>query len=99
VASILIVHSFYAGGLYLASKNKPQKELLYFSLLLIFAAFSILVDEDKLLLGLFPIDAKWAFKLLYVSFAGTVYFVLKFIKHAFTINSSHFRVLFTLYGI
>lgn len=98
VAIILIVHSLYAFGLYFMSKNKLQKELIYFGLLLIFASFSILVDEDKLLTSLLPINAIWSLKLIYVSFAGTVYFILKFIRQIFNLKSPIFRLLFILYG-
>lgn len=97
VAIILIGHSLYAFGLYFMSKNKLQKELIYFGLLLIFAAFSILIDEDKLLLSLLPINAIWSLKLLYLSFAGTVYFILKFIKYVFDLTNPIFRWLFVLY--
>ncbi len=98
VAMILLVHSLYALGLYVMSKNKLQKELIYFGLLLIFAAFSILVDEDKLLVGLLPINATWSLKLIYLSFAGTVFFILKFIQYVFDLKSPVFRSLFILYG-
>ena len=99
VAMILIVHSLYAFGLYFITKNKLQKELVYFGLLLVFASFSILLDEDKLLINILPIDATWSLKLLYVSFAGTVYFILRFIKSVFRLTHPLFRVLFMLYSI
>lgn len=99
VVIVLIAHSVYAFGLYFMSKNKLQKELVYFGFLLIFASFSILVDDDKLLISLLPINAMWSLKLLYLSFAGTVYFILKFIKHAFNLNNPIFRWLFRLYVI
>lgn len=99
VSIILIVHSLYAVGLYFMNKGKRQKELIYFGLLLIFASFSILVDEDKLLFSLLPINAVWSLKLLYLSFAGTVYFILKFIKYVFNLKSSIFQIIFWIYGI
>jgi sensor histidine kinase YesM len=99
VVMILLVHSLYALGLYVMSKNKLQKELIYFGLLLIFAAFSILVDEDKLLSSLLPINATWSLKLIYFSFAGTVFFILKFIQYVFDLKSPIFRSLFISYGI
>ncbi len=98
VVSILLVHSLYAFGLYFISKDRLRKEIVYFGLLLIFAAFSIVVDEDKLLLTALPINATWSLKLLYLSFAGTVYFILKFIKHAFKLNNRVFLILFILYS-
>src|SRR5699024_3446822 len=91
--------SLYAFGLYFITKNKLQKELVYFGLLLVFASFSILLDEDKLLINILPIDATWSLKLLYVSFAGTVYFILRFIKSVFRLTHPLFRVLFMLYSI
>jgi len=97
VAIILIVHSIYAFGLYVMGKNKQRKELIYFGALLVFAAFSILVDEDKILISVLPIDATLSLKLLYVTFAGTVFFVLKFIHQVFNFKSNMFRWLYFLY--
>jgi len=99
VVIVLIGHSLYAFGLYFIGKNKLQKELIYFALLLIFAAFSILVDEDKLLISVLPINAVWSLKLLYISFAGTVYFILKFIQSSFCLKNPTFRILSSLYII
>src|SRR5699024_3853816 len=53
----------------------------------------------KLLINLLPINATWSLKLLYLSFAGTVYFILRFIKSVFHLTHPLFRVLFILYGI
>lgn len=99
VILILLVHSAYAFGLYIMGRNIFYKELTYFGLLLIFAAFSIIVDEDKLLLNFFPINAEWSLKLMYLSFAGTVFFILKFIKYVFKLRHALFRRLFITYGI
>lgn len=97
VAIILIVHSIYAFGFYVIGKNKQRKELIYFGALLVFATFSILVDEDKILISVLPIDATLSLKLLYVTFAGTVFFVLKFIHQVFNFKSVIFRWLYFLY--
>src|SRR5690625_684391 len=99
VALLIVVHGLYAFGLYIINRKQKQKELIYFGLLLIFAAFSTLVDDDKLLISALPIDATLSLKLLYLSFAGTVYFILKFIKYIFRIHHRLFKILFVLYGL
>lgn len=99
VAFLLIFHSVYAFGLYILNKGEKQKELIYFGLLLIFAAFSTLVDDDKLLISALSIDATLSLQLLYISFAGTVYFILRFIKYVFQLKHRLFTILFVLYGI
>lgn len=99
VALILIAHSLYAFGLYFIGKNILQKRLIYFGLLLIFAAFSILFDDDKPLISSLSINAIWSEKLIYISFAGTVYFILKLIQQIYRLNSPVFRWLFHLYHL
>ncbi|MEI3611269.1 hybrid sensor histidine kinase/response regulator [Pseudogracilibacillus sp. SO30301A] len=99
VVLILLVHSAYAFSLYMMGRSVYHKELIYFGLLLIFAAFSIIVDEDKILLNWFPINAEWSLKLIYLSFAGTVFFILKFIKYVFKLRHVFFRVLFETYSL
>ena len=99
VVLILLVHSAYAFGLYMMGRRVYHKELIYFGLLLIFAAFSIIVDEDKIVLNWFPINAEWSLKLIYLSFAGTVFFILKFIKYVFNLRYVLFRILFVTYSL
>lgn len=99
VALIFITHSLYAFGLYFMGKNMLKKELIYFAFLLIFAAFSIVVDDDRVLISALPIQAIWSEKLLYFSFAGTVYFILRFIQQVFHLKNPVFRWLFHLYHL
>lgn len=99
VALIMIIHSLYAFGLYLMGKHKHRKELIYYSLLILCSSFSILIDEDKLLVGLLPINATWSLKLIYLSFVGTLYFILKFNQSVFNVRNSVFQTLFILYGM
>ncbi|MFD1927804.1 ATP-binding protein [Sporosarcina siberiensis] len=98
VTIILLGHSLYAFSLYFINRYKRRKELIYFGAITFFAAFSILIDEDKLLLDLLPINAGWSYILLYVSFAGTLYFVLRFVKYMFNLQSIIFRWLFNAYA-
>ncbi|MCM3112795.1 hybrid sensor histidine kinase/response regulator [Lederbergia lenta] len=97
VCVILLLHGMYALGLYIIGKQ--QKELIYFSLLLVFAIFSILVDEDRILFSWLPIDIKWSMKLMYLSFAGVLFFMLAFIASAFSLKSRIIQVFLTLYSI
>src|SRR5690625_476318 len=78
-------------------RQAKRRELIYFGVLLIFASLSILVDEDKLLINFLSINATWSLKLLYFTFAGTLYFMLKFIKCVFNIKNFMFQLLFSLY--
>ncbi|MYL57734.1 response regulator [Virgibacillus halodenitrificans] len=99
IVVLLILHSIYALSLYIISRQTTKKELLFFGLLLVFGALSILVDEDKLLIQPFTIDSALAYQLLYFSFAGVLFFMLQFVKHVFLINSVMFRSLFILYPL
>lgn len=97
VCVILLLHGLYSFGLYIIGKQ--QKELIYFSLLLVFAIFSILVDEDRILFSWLPIDIKWSIKLMYLSFIGVLFFMLAFITSAFNLKSRIIQVFLTLYII
>src|SRR5690625_7644763 len=96
---LIVVHGLYAFGLYIINSKQNQRELIYFGLLLIFAAFSTLVDDDKLLISALPIDATLSLKLLYLSFAGTVYFILRFIIYIIRIHHRLFIIHTTIHKV
>ena len=95
---ILLTHSGYAFGLYLIGRSTYRKEFISFGFLMIFAALSIVVDEDKLLFHIFPMSELWQLRLLYGTFAGTLFFMLFFMKTAFTYKSRLFPILLSVYG-
>lgn len=94
----LLAHSVYAIGLFLIGR-RTQRELVYFGLLMFFAAFSIVLDEDKILLNVISINTTWRLKLLYIAFAGTLSFMLLFTKYVFHLKSYIFRILFSVYSL
>lgn len=99
VCAILLVHVIYALSLFFMNRDKHQKELIYFALLMIFAALSILIDDDKVLLSWLPINILWSQKLLYLSFAGVLFFMLKFIQTNFKLKNHIFNLLLSTYII
>ncbi|RKD25901.1 hypothetical protein BEP19_02945 [Ammoniphilus oxalaticus] len=98
VVGILLTHSLYAFVLYAMGRNR-QPELLYFGGVLLFASLSILVDDDKILLSLLPINVEWSLKWLYLTFAGTVFFILKFNQSVFQLKGALLRGLLFTYTI
>ncbi|WP_156476092.1 ATP-binding protein [Sporosarcina psychrophila] len=100
---ILLMHSVYTLVIFLLFGRK--KELVFLSLTFLCAAISILIDDDKLLLYLFPaISWTWWVKLLYLSYASSVFFMLQFFKQILMENSIHktrisipFKALTVLY--
>lgn len=72
---ILALHGVYAGILYLF--NRRQKLFLYLFLLMISAACSIVIDDDKMLLMWIPLNYTWSIKIIYLSYIGTAVFTLK----------------------
>ncbi|MFD1927803.1 ATP-binding protein [Sporosarcina siberiensis] len=79
IATILLLHCFYSLIIFFLSTRKI--EMLYLSSAFFFAAASILLDDDKLILYLLPsIGFSLWFKLVYITYASGVFFVLQFFK-------------------
>ncbi|GKV66522.1 MULTISPECIES: ATP-binding protein [unclassified Sporosarcina] len=79
VAAIILLHSLYALLIYLLFSRK--KEMLFLALAFMAMALSITVDDDKLLLYFFPgISFDWWQKAIYLTYTGSAYFSLLFIK-------------------
>ncbi|NYV67361.1 response regulator [Bacillus sp. Gen3] len=79
---VLLLHSVYAVILYFIGPS-PNKGLIYFSLLLICAIFSVLVSDDKLLFKWFSFDYKWSIKILFLSYIGVGAFIPLVINQLF----------------
>lgn len=78
---IMLIHSLYAFILF--SLRPKKKELLYFALGILFFSISIILDDDRLLLNVIPLNYIWYYKLIKISYVGTTGFLLLFIKHMF----------------
>src|SRR5690625_5279231 len=91
VATIFLVHAMYTFYRYSLRKDKSQKDLLYYAIMLTIAGFAILID-DYIVLQL-PVQVETYYKILLFLFLSTLFFMLKFINHLFRIKSKFFRVL------
>lgn len=98
VCVFLMSHSLYAFGLYFIDGRRQQKEVVFFGLLLVFATLSILLEDDRIILSWLPLDVEWSYRLTFLSFIGTLFFMLQFLKYAFQIQARSFQLLFILYG-
>lgn len=76
---VILIHGFYALILYfLGPKNRG---LLYFSLLMVSALFSVLTVDDKLLFVWFDVSYDWIMKSFYLSYVGAVAFIPPLFHH------------------
>lgn len=81
VSIVLFIHGVYAIIIFILFRRK--KELFYLSLAFFCAAISVLVDDDMLLIYLFPaISFHWWFKLHFFSYVGSVLFLILFLKNS-----------------
>ena len=79
LAGILLIHSVYALVVFLVFARK--KELIDLAFAFFFGALSTLLSVDKALLYLLPtISSEWWFKLTYLSYASSVFFLLHYLK-------------------
>ncbi|XEC95738.1 ATP-binding protein [Paenibacillus tarimensis] len=65
---VLLLNGLYTGILYFFIPR--EKGLFYFSLLMVFSALTILLDDNKMLLHWVPISFEWSETLLNISFIG-----------------------------
>lgn len=78
---VFLFHSLYATLLYvLGARNRG---LLYFSLLICCAIFSVLVADDKLLFAWLPFDGDLSIKILFLSYIGVAAFMPPLVKNLF----------------
>ena len=78
----LVIHCLYAFMLYFTGSSN-SRSLLYFSLLIICAAYSVLVADDRLLYAWFPLNFEWAVRMGYLSYVGNAVFLLLLINSLF----------------
>lgn len=72
--ALLLLHALYIGMIYLFSRK--DKIFLLFTLLLIAAVFSISLDEDKVLLAIWPFDYAIAKKISLFAYAAMMTLML-----------------------
>ncbi|MEC1305937.1 sensor histidine kinase [Lysinibacillus capsici] len=95
VSAIFFLHCFYALSIFFIGKGQYEKELFYFSLLLLLNGFIILID-DNVLLNL-PIANALYIKLLIVLLIGLLLLTLKFINELYKIKSIASNILFVVF--
>nr|WP_230203663.1 ATP-binding protein [Bacillus massiliigorillae] len=77
--SVLLLHGIYTLIIFLFFVRK--KEFLYLFIAFICVALSVLIDDDRIIIYLFPgISYKWWMILYYFSYLSSVYFLLQFVK-------------------
>ncbi|HLQ97646.1 MAG TPA: ATP-binding protein, partial [Candidatus Dormibacteraeota bacterium] len=95
VAAIFFLHAMYTFYRYSLRKDKSQKDLLYYAIMLTVAGFAILIDDDIVLQ--LPVQVETYFKILLFLFLSTLFFMLTFINHLFKVKSKFFRVLTVIF--
>ncbi|HHY72916.1 MAG TPA: response regulator [Bacillus bacterium] len=79
---IFLIHFIYALIIFIFYARK--KGLLYLAMAFLFGAISILVNDERIILYLFPaISFEWSNKLYYVSYSSAIFFLLYFFKDVF----------------
>lgn len=101
---VLLLHSVYA---LIANfiGSKPNKGLIYFSILLLFAILSVLVSDDKLLFKWSSFEYEWSLRIIYFAYIGVSAFIplvinsLYFLKDKNRIvrGYSYFCILYSIF--
>ncbi|MGE8203154.1 ATP-binding protein [Heyndrickxia sp. NPDC080065] len=79
VSVVLFLHGVYAIIIFILYSK--TKEIIYLAITFFCATLSVLVDDNRLLLYLFPsINFHWWFKLIYFSYVASVLFLVLFLK-------------------
>lgn len=80
-SAILFIHLLYVILLFVIGIR--QRVLVSFSLLLIFTILTILIDDERLLLSLIPMNWDWSARLLAFFYIGASLFLIQFVKDLF----------------
>ncbi|RKL66438.1 histidine kinase [Salipaludibacillus neizhouensis] len=84
---VLLLHLVYAIVLFFI--GSPQKNvMIYFSLLLLSAIFSVLTADDRLLFSWFSTGYEWSVKISFLSYIGVAAFIPPFINSLFPIQKN-----------
>ncbi len=92
---IYLFHGIYAFGLFWFGKGRYRKELFYYGLMLVLAAFTNLIDDDMIVA--LPISYEWYHRLLSLIFISTLFALMQFIKAYFQAKTKSFSVFLILY--
>ncbi len=87
---IFAIHFIYACILY--ALGVRQSSLVYFAIFILFAALTIMIDDDRLLFTWISFDYKWTRYLQVVAYLGTAILMLEFVKRLLP-DSKHSRLL------
>ncbi|WP_340085357.1 ATP-binding protein [Siminovitchia sp. FSL H7-0308] len=93
VLVIMLVHSLYAFILF--SLRPKRKELLFFALGSLFFGICVVLDDDRLLLNILPLNYEWYIKIIKFSYMAMTACFLQFVKHLF-FTQSHYKILDSL---
>lgn len=77
----LVMNSLY--GLILFLLGVKNKALNYFSVLMILAASSVLLSDDRLLFQWFDVDYEWMIKVVYFTYVGIAALLPPLVNHLF----------------
>ncbi len=95
IAAIYFLHIVYMFYRYFISKGRKEKEQLYYGIMLIFAGFAVLIDDDIVLQ--LPVQIETYYKLLLFLYMGILFFTLKLINHLFHVKSRFFHIIMGLF--
>lgn len=83
-SALFLFHALYI--LILLLMRVDKKELNYLFMLLLSTSIAILLDNDRLLLHVVPLNYEWAIKLTQLAYVSTAFFSVLFIKSLFSIH-------------
>lgn len=95
ITAIYFLQALYMFYRYCISKSRQEKELLYYGIMLVFAGFVILIDDDIVLQ--LPIQVETYYQLLLFIYMSILFFTLKLINHLFHIKSKFFHVIMVVF--
>ncbi|WP_242691089.1 ATP-binding protein [Cytobacillus praedii] len=88
---VFLLHSVYA---LIANfiGSRPNKGLLYFSILLLFALLSVLVSDEKLLFKWVSLEYEWSLKIIYFAYIGVSAFIPLVINSLYPLKNKNWIV-------
>ncbi len=81
VIAFVVLAALFLISFYVYLKMKEEKSILYFSLIMLGTAFTVLLDYDRVLLLDLPVSYAFKMKLLAMIFCLNGLFMLQFFKH------------------
>ncbi|MBD2844107.1 response regulator [Paenibacillus sp. IB182496] len=78
---VLAVHGLYTLLCYFL--GRPNKALLYFTLVVMFAMLSVLSDDERLLYQWLPVSGEWGSRLIFFAYTGIFLLLPEVARHLF----------------